>query len=304
MQCLKNYRLIDLPLNLVVLVIYFCIAKLGLAFAIIESSVTIFWPAGGFALAILLLAGPIYLPGAFLGAFAVNLSISDAPLFSLLAATGNTLETICAYWLLTKFRPIHLSLGRLSDLFKLLFYGAMISTLLSAFIGPISLVILENIPFERLPSIILHWWMGNAIGIAFITPLILFWYQSRQLPENDTYLELFALYFLTITMGQVVLFHWLNPLTQADPSIAWLLPFIIWSGLRAGQRHTSLIILIIFLQALWSASQGVGHYANAMQDGGLVNFWLFGIMIIIGGTVLTVISAENKKRQHKAVRQK
>jgi diguanylate cyclase (GGDEF)-like protein/PAS domain S-box-containing protein len=300
MQYLKSYRLVDLPLNLVVFVIYFSIAKLGLAFAVIESSVTIFWPAGGFALATLLLAGPKYIPGVFLGAFAVNLIISDSPLFSLFAATGNMLETVCAYWILTKLRPISLSIGRLSDLFKLLFYGAMISTLLSAVIGPLSLVILEGITFNRLPSIALHWWMGNAIGIAFITPLILFWVQSRQLPENEISLELVALYFLTIIMGQIVLFHWFIPLNKTDLSIAWLLPFIIWSGLRAGQRHTSLLILIIFLQALWSASHDVGHYANAMQDGGLVNFWLFGIVIVIGGTVLTVISAENKKRQNKA----
>jgi len=300
MQSLKNYRLIDFPLNLVVLVIYFCIAKLGLAFALIESSVTIFWPAGGFALAILLLAGTKYIPGVFLGAFAVNLLISNSPLFSLLAATGNTLETTCAYWILTKLRPVNVALGRLSDLIKLLFYGALISTLLSALIGPLSLIMLEGVAAERLPSIALHWWMGNAIGIAFITPLILFWYQPRKTPDNGTSLELVALYFLTIMMGQVVLFHWFTPLYQADPSIAWLLPFIIWSGLRAGPRHTSLLILIIFLQALWSASQGVGHYANAMLDGGLVNFWLFGMMIVIGGTILTVISAENEKRQNKA----
>ena len=300
MQYLKNYRLIDLPLNLVVIVIYFSIAKLGLAFAMLESSVTIFWPAGGFALATLLLAGPKYIPGVFLGAFAVNLFISNSPLFSLLAAVGNTLETVCAYWILTKLRPINVSLGRLSDLFKLFFYGAMFSTLLSAIIGPLSLVILEGVAVNRLSGIALHWWMGNAIGIAFITPLILFWYQSRQLSENNTSLELVVIYSLTILMGQVVIFHWLTPLNLADPSIAWLLPFIIWSGLRAGQRHTSLLILIIFLQALWSASQGVGHYANAMQDGGLINFWFFGMMIVIGGTVLTVMSAENKNRQDKA----
>lgn len=295
MKFLKSYNWIDLPLNFAVLIIYLSIAKLGLVFAILESSVTIFWPGGGFALAVLLLAGPKYIPGVFGGALAVNLIIGGTPAFSAVAALGNTLETICAYWFLMYVRPINRSLEHISDLFKLLLYGAMISTLISAVIGPLGLVILQQVPFSRLPSIALHWWMGNAIGIAFLTPLILFWYQSRQKTEHKTPLELIVLFALTIAAGQMVLFHWFIPSNLSDPSIAWLLPFIIWSGLRAGQRHTALLILIIFLQALWSASHGIGHYANAMQDGGLINFWLFGMVIIIGGMALTIISNENRK---------
>lgn len=295
MKFLKSYRWIDLPLNIAVLTFYLVIAKLGLMFAIIESSVTIFWPSGGFALAVLLLAGPKYIPGVFGGALAANIIIGGTLAFSVMAAIGNTLETVCAYWLLMYYRPINLSLDRLQDFFKLLLYGAILSTLISALTGPLSLLVLQQITSDRLAGIVLHWWMGNAIGIALLTPLILLWYQSRTGYKHTDYFEILALFFLTIIMGEVVFFHWFIPQHIADPSIAWLLPFIIWSGLRVGQRYTSLLILIIFLQALWSASQGIGHYATAMRDGGLINFWLFGMAIAIIGMALAVVATERQK---------
>ncbi len=296
-KLLKSYHWIDLPLNIAVLVIYLGIAKLGLAFSIIESSVTIFWPAGGFSLAILLLAGPKYIPGIFSGALAAALIIDSTLGFAIASALGNTLETICAYWLLTYFQPINRLLDNTPDLFKLLFYGAAISTLISAFMGVISLIVFEQVEPSLFPEIALRWWMADAIGIAFVTPLILIWHQSRHPLNNKIYLELIALFFLTILMGKIVIFHWFIPPSFPDPSIAWLLPFIIWSGLRAGRHYTALLVLIIFLQALWGASHNLGHYANAMQENGLINFWGFGMLITVGGMLLAIMTTE-RKREH------
>jgi diguanylate cyclase (GGDEF)-like protein/PAS domain S-box-containing protein len=299
MEFFKNFRTIDLPLNLVVIIIYLGIAKLGLTFSIREAGVTIFWPAGGFALALLLLAGPKYILGIFGGALAAGFMIGASLTLATAIALGNTLETVCAYWLLTHFRPINSSLDTVEDFFKLLFYGATISTLISAVIGPLSIIVLNHVEPSLLPSITLRWWMGDAIGIAFVTPLILFWYQSRQQLEHKISLELIALFFLTTLMGQIVFFHWFSPSSLVDLSPAWLLPFVIWSGLRAGRRYTSLLVLIVFLQALWSASHGLGHYANDMQESGLVNFWMFGMLIAVGGMVLTIMTFERKLAEEK-----
>jgi hypothetical protein len=43
--------------NLLVVVLYVLLAKIGLFFALKPTTITIFWPAGGFALAVLLLGG-------------------------------------------------------------------------------------------------------------------------------------------------------------------------------------------------------------------------------------------------------
>ena len=297
----KSYRWIDLPLNLAVLGIYLTVAKLSLAFSITSSGATIFWPAGGFALAILLITGPKYLPGVFGGSLAAGLMIGNSLALSVLIAIGNALETFCAYWLLTHFRPINILLQCRQDFFKLLFYGATISTLISAAIGPLSLLALKIIDFNLLPSIVLRWWMADTIGIVLVTPLILSWSKPRQPLALPFVLELIALFFLTFLMGQIVVFHWFVPQSSANPSIAWLFPFIVWSGLRAGQRFTALLLLLVFLQALWSAANGIGLYANAMEESRLVNFWLFGMLIAVGGMLLAIMTAERKQAEQKTI---
>jgi len=295
MLSLKSYRWVDLPLNLVVLGTYLGIAKLSLVFSITSSGVTIFWPAGGFALALLLLAGPKYLSGIFGGALTAAIVIGGSSTFAILSALGNVLETVCAYWLLTYYRPINLTLERYQDFLKLLFYGASLSTLISAAIGSLTLLALKLIEPSLWPSIALRWWMADAIGIAFITPLILFWSQSRQELEKKISLEIIALFVLTFLMGQSVIFHWSLSLFLADLSITWLLPFIIWAGLRAGRQYTALLLCMVFLQALWGASHGIGHYANDMQESGMVNFWVFGMLIAIGGMLLAILTHESKQ---------
>ena len=59
-------------------VIYLLAAKVGLLFGTINSSVTIFWPPGGIALAALLLGGVRYLPAVFAGTCLAGVMV-DAP---------------------------------------------------------------------------------------------------------------------------------------------------------------------------------------------------------------------------------
>jgi diguanylate cyclase (GGDEF)-like protein/PAS domain S-box-containing protein len=142
--------------------------------------------------------------------------------------------------------------------------------------------------------------MGNVIGIALITPLILLWYQAYQQLKNKITLELILLFSLTILMGQIIFLRLFDLSSIVDPTPAWIFPFIIWSSLRAGRRYTALLILIIFSQALAGASYGLGHYASDIEKNGLTNFWIFGMLITVGGMVMAVIAAENQENQNNA----
>jgi len=298
LQALNKYRWIDFPINLAVLVLYLGIAKISLLFSIRDFGVTIFWPPGGFALALLLLAGPKYLPGIFAGAFAAGILVDGSIAFSAWTALGNSLETLCGYWLLSHYRHINHSLENPKDLFQLLFYGAFVSTIFSALIGPATLFTLDMVEASLLPAIILRWWMADILGIAFMTPLILIWHNwHQQIRMNAAITEIVILFVLTFITGQAIFFNWSIPLLGDVLSIAWLIPFIIWSGLRVGKHNTAILQLMIFIQALWSASIGIGHYADDMAQSGLVNFWVFGMLISVGGMVIAVISAKSRQLQ-------
>jgi len=291
-------QLTHLPLNIVVALVYLALAKIGLSFSLRESGVTIFWPAGGFALAILLLAGPKYLPGVFLGALGAGFMVGGSLFFSMFTALGNALETICGYWLLTHYRYMNRSLDSTQDLLRLLFYGAFISTLASAIIGPATFLVLNIVDVSLFPSVVLRWWMADAIGIAFVTPLVLIW---RRLPQRifstARSWEMIALFGLTFLSAQFVFFGWFSNQPYQQVSVSWLFPFIIWAGLRAGRHKVTILQLMVFTLALWSAGSEQGYFAEDLARNGLVNFWMFSMLLAIGGMLLAIISAAKSRAE-------
>src|SRR5690554_495431 len=75
-------------------------AELSLLLAIPPGFATAVWPPSGIALAALLLFGPRFWPGIWLGAFLANMSAAMPWPWVALIATGNTLEAAAACWLI------------------------------------------------------------------------------------------------------------------------------------------------------------------------------------------------------------
>src|SRR5438093_11971573 len=105
----KNHRwLADLGLILIVAGVYFLAAKLGLALAFLNASVSPVWPPTGVAIAVVFWLGYRAAPRVFLGALLAN-SLFTNVLFATTTgiAVGNTLESIIAVYLSThSFRSI------------------------------------------------------------------------------------------------------------------------------------------------------------------------------------------------------
>jgi PAS domain S-box-containing protein len=280
--------------NLTVAVVYSLLAKIGLFFAINPGNITIFWPAGGFALAILLLHGPRSLPGIYAGGFLAGLMVDASLPVSALMALGNTLESFCGFWLLGRYCNINRSLNRTADFGRLLFFGATLSTILSALFGPTALLLTDVIDSSLFTPIFLRWWMADALGIAFAAPLILIWSGPPRLTiALERPLEMAALFISTFLIGQATFLDWFDRGNwEIEPS--WILPFVIWAGLRAGRHLTALLQLMLFIQSIWGASRGVGYYADDLAQNGLINFWLFGMIIALGGMVLALLSFERR----------
>ena len=295
---------IDIALNLVVAVLYIILARIGLCFALNSPNITIFWPAGGFALAILLLGGRKFLPGIFIGGVVAGFMAVDNPWVATMLGVADTLESFVAFRLLTHSINFRRDFDNLRDFFKLTLLAGFVASAISALIGPTSLLIGNIIPSGQYMQIVMRWWMGDALGIAFLTPLILIWSKPPGKPSDSTrLLEMVALFVSTFLVGQAIFFGWFHDFFVVAPSIAWIIPFIIWAGLRAGRHKTSVLQLMLFIQALWSASNGIGHYADDMAKSGLVNFWMFGMVMAIGGMAMAVMTAENRKSEQ-ALREK
>lgn len=166
--------------NLLLAVAYFALGKFGLWLAATGGGYAApFWPPTGVSIAALLAWGWGAVPGVWVGAFFVNLSIgSGAPLdgqtFALATclATGNTLEVVLARVLLTRVFRFSKLLEKTSDVFA---YGitSLLAPAVSAGIGVTSLhLIAGKIAEGTMANTVATWWVGDAVGALVVGPLL------------------------------------------------------------------------------------------------------------------------------------
>lgn len=158
---------------LLVAVAYVAAAKLGFTLAFTTKQVTAVWPPSGIALAALLLWGYRVWPGIWLGAFASN-ALSSEPVWTAAAiASGNTLAPVFGNFLLRRFGSFENALERVRDVLLLALFGSAIAMTVSATNGVVELALARIVPWSAFLSVWWVWWAGDAMGVLFVTPLLL-----------------------------------------------------------------------------------------------------------------------------------
>jgi diguanylate cyclase (GGDEF)-like protein/PAS domain S-box-containing protein len=282
----------------VLVIAYLVAAKVGLVFGTVSSSATIFWPPGGIALAALLLGGIRYLPAVALAASLTALMVSASPLFALGFAAGNTLETYLGFYLLGRFNNLDLSLNRPRDLFQVILLGSLIPPIASATLGPLSLLATGSLTTDILPDVMWQWWRANVLGIAFFTPIVLvFAKQKSKFFKLSKAWELAALWAASFVIGQSIFLGWNLPGVMKDQPIVltWIVPMLVWAGLRTGRRNTALIQLMFMAQVLAGAYLQRGYFSDNFSRYGMSNFWMFAMLLAVAGMALAVLSTAQRR---------
>lgn len=295
-----GYRLIDFA-QIIFLASVYC----GLAAWVLTSTmtlgtgnVTILWLPGGMALASLLIGGLKLWPSIFLGAFFAGLVVEDPIWVSAVIALGNLLETIAAALALKHSSKFDSRFRKPSDFIELIKI-ACLSAMISAVIGPIALFTAGFIKSPDLVMNMLRWWQADALGIVLVVPLILIW---QKLPENwfnaQKWLETFVGLTLVVILNQIVFADWLDLSFDPLAENLWLMPLLIWVALRRGTHGVTLFVTLTAIQAFQGASKGVGYFASDMNDSGLLNLWLFILMISLVGIGLALTIKVQQRLKH------
>jgi PAS domain S-box-containing protein len=276
--------------------LYIVTALFGLQFATVNQSVTIIWPPGGIAIAALLLLGRRALPGILAGAFVVNLMTDSPPLAAGFIAAGNTLEALTALVLLGRmgFRP---TFERMQDAFAFMVVGAGVSALVSATIGSFTLLVIGSITIAQLPGILGNWWLGDALGILVITPLILTWATIPGSPITRAKLiETLIVFVLMISLTVVVIF--VNQDISFSQPLGYLaFPGLVWVSLRFDRREvisTSFAVSLLAILTIILVSERSPSYMQLLLNG--VGLYLAALSI----TAL-LLSAALTERRHEAL---
>jgi len=267
---------------------YVLAGRLGFTASAVHPIVSSAWPPSGVALAALLLMGTRYWPGIALGAFIVNLTAGIPPLAATGIAVGNTLEALVAAWLLTSFAGFRLPLERLRDVFALVVLGAIASTPVSATVGVTMLTLSGGAAGIPLGTIWLAWFLGDAIGILLVTPLILTWAAGARLrlSARDT---------IEASLLVAVLVAFTVALFQTPFSYVYaIFPVTIWAALRFGPRGAATASFIVSALAIGYTVRGVGPFATSTAVNNLFELETFIGLLALTTLLLAAAIAERR----------
>ncbi len=275
---------------LLVFLAYLAAGKIGLSTPFTSNNISPVWPASGVALTFVLLFGYGVWPGIVAAAFLVNWAGLPGPAAMGLAC-GNTLAALTGAFLLKRLAKLDTSLSCLRDMLYLIFYGAMCSTLVSASIGVTVLFETRVHPWSGVGTAWLIYWLGDAMGILLMTPLLLTlprllrWRGGAQFTELAVLLGLLSLACFAIFSDQSLLPIKLHVLAFA------VFPFVLWAAIRFGVSGCALSTLFIAIIATAETAHGSGPFS---QDTPLTNALLlqafFGVLSLSGLTLAAVIT--------------
>jgi diguanylate cyclase (GGDEF)-like protein len=275
--------------------VYIVAGKLGLRLAFVNASATAVWPPTGIALAACLILGRSVWPVIFFGAFVVNVTTAGGVLTSLGIATGNTLEAVVGSLLVDRFATGRRSLEHPGGIFRFALLAAGLSTMVSATIGVLTLLLGGLASLPNVGQVWLTWWLGDAGGAMVVAPVLLLWSANLRVRLHPRVLiEIAALLVTAVLVGQVA-FGGVLPLRGWRLPLDFLsMPLCIWAAFRFGRRMSSVVVAVVYSLAVRGTLMGIGPFARPSPNESLLLLQAFAA--VIGVTTLTLAAIVRERR--------
>ena len=280
-------------------VAYFVAGRLGLLFAVVNPSASPVWPASGVAFAGLLLFGRHVWPGVFVGALLVNLTTSGHFLPSLAIAAGSTLEGVLGAYLVDRFNDGRRSFDRPGDVGRFFVLAGVFSPTIAATVGTISLRLAAMAGPTDSSVIWLTWWLGDAVGVLVVAPVILLWAAKFSVRwPRDKIVEAIVLTIGIAGIGQVVFGGWLPPRLEHYPLDFLCIPVLVWAAFRFGQREVATAVAALSGIALAGTLEGFGPFVSNSPSDSLLLLEVFLGLTAVMTLAFAAVLAENRRGQN------
>ncbi len=300
----KEYRSLRyLGLTAALGLVYFTGAELGLSLASVHTNVSPVWPPTGIALASLLFFGRRMWPAIFLGAFAANLwtGVSIATAGGI--AFGNALEALVATLLLSRRQGLSKSLETLPDVLRFLLYAVVVSPIVSATIGNLSLCLGGAAEWSNFGRLWLTWWLGDGFGTLVVAPFLLAWGSLfREVSSARSLAESGLLLILLFIVAMAIFGGWFPGSVKNYPLEHLCLPFLVWAALRFDQRVLTTATIVLSGVALWGTAQGHGPFVHGTPNESLLLLQAFVGASTLMALVLFAVMSERKKAESEKLR--
>ena len=284
--------------NAAVALVYVATARLGLLLAFAHTNATAVWPPSGIALAAVLLYGPRFWPGIFLGAFAANwLFLASGPAASLpvvalaaVVATGNTLEAVVGGGLVRRFIAEEQPFDRAEDCLSFICLGALAGPCFSATVGTVSFSLFGG-DWSHSGAMWLTWWLGDAVGALVVAPLLVTWEKRHDRPMAAAHKAEGAALVAFLVLIEAVVF------LSGAPLEYLVFPVLFWTAFRFGQFETASMVGVVTVTFLGWTLSGAGPFAGRMLNDSLLYLQSY-LGVAAASTLLlsTLVAARSRDR--------
>ncbi len=293
----------DVAALILVGLVYFALAYLGLRLASINPSATPIWPPTGLAIAAILLWGNRIAPAIFIAAFLINQLTAGSIFTSLAIAGGNTLEAVIAGYLVRHWAEGEQVFDTPIGVMKFTLIS-LAATVVSATIGVSSLTLAGYAGTSSFISVWLTWWLGDLAGALVVTPVVLLWAKSEPASLTPPQITGTGLTYLAAVAVGVMVFG--CPVMHHIPvheALGFLIVLpLLWASLRQGPRDTATVALIISAFAVGCTLLQCGLFAKPSLNDSFILLLAFTISTSVLSLALSTDVAvrrriENQLRQ-------
>jgi PAS domain S-box-containing protein len=267
----------------------------GLTLHARDENVSLLWAPSGIALAAVVRFGPTIWPGIFIGALLINFTLQPASV-AVVTAVGNTLEAILGAYLLRRvvgFRP---TLDRVQDVLGLVGLAAITAPIISATLGNGSKLVFATIPLDRFAADWFAWWMGDAVGVLLVAPLLLTWFgHPIRLASVSRILEAACLAVALVLAGEAAFGPWADRMSVHPLLVSAPFPLLTWAAIRFGPRGAASANFLIVGVAIAAALRGSGPFSQESLVERLA--YLHAFMTVAWLTSMFLAAAVAERRQ-------
>ncbi len=261
-----------------------------------DHALTLIWPAGGIALAALILKGPWVAPGILLPLWISCLLGGEGHLFALLAPLGTTAALLGGAHLLHRSgwsrKP---STSR--DVLLLLGLGSLLPMMAAGFWTSALLVLAKSMPSAVFLPVGWLYGCANTAGTIVLAPVILMVAEGRFRWHGRSGILQPLLPVTCCLLAAWIAFGISSG--SAGKTVAVLaylpFPFLIWTALSRGLPSTAAAILGIVAVAVAYTSRGMGPFSSISMLSGMWQYEVYIAILTSTGLLLAVGSEAHKR---------
>jgi signal transduction histidine kinase len=274
--------------------VYVALGRLGQAIAL--QQVTAVWPPSGVAVAAALFWGAGAAPGVWLGSFVLNTwwllgshGVGPALGVAAVMAVGAAAEAHLAAFVLRRFAAGLRCLESAGGVFWFA-SAALASAVVPATLGTASLAAGKVIPATGLFLTWLTWWLGDAVGILVVTPVLLAFTGGTPAPWPERRsVEALGLALALLAVGAASFFG-------PYPLEYVFIPCLVWAAFRFGARGATAATLLASAVAIWGTAIGRGPFLRPSLSESLLLLQAFLGVVAMTALVLVAVLLERRQR--------